>query len=46
MSKKKKAKGTPAKDRPLWTPYYQRITNNKKKYTRKTKHKKDFREDV
>ena len=42
---KKKAQGTPAKDRPLWTLYYQRITKNKKKYTRKQKHKKDYRDE-
>ncbi|MBR5753812.1 MAG: hypothetical protein IKX83_04940 [Clostridia bacterium] len=50
MSKRKKAKrkaaaGTPQKDRPLWTPYYQRVTRNKKKYTRKQKHKKDYRDE-
>ncbi|MBO4382494.1 MAG: hypothetical protein J5847_00205 [Clostridia bacterium] len=45
MSKKKKAKRKSAEDRPLWTPYYQRVTKNKKKYTRKQKHKKDYRDE-
>lgn len=29
--------------RPTWTPYYERVTRNKKKYTRKQKHKPDYR---
>lgn len=28
------------KSRPIWTPYYSRVTKNKKAYTRKIKHKK------
>lgn len=27
------------KERPTWQPFYTRITKDKKKYTRKTKHK-------
>lgn len=34
-----------ATSRPTWTPYYQRITRNKKKYIRKQKHPKDYRYD-
>lgn len=30
-------------NRPLWTPYYERVTRNRKKYCRKEKHKKDYR---
>ena len=40
MANKHKKKN---KDRPLWIPYYERVTKNKKIYNRKEKHKgKDF----
>lgn len=29
--------------RPTWAPYYPRVIRNKKKYTRKQKHPKDYR---
>ena len=30
------------KDRPTWVGYYQRITKDKTKYTRKSKHRKSL----
>lgn len=42
--KPSKRPGTP--DRPTWVPYYERVTRNKKKYTRKQKHKTDYRNQV
>lgn len=30
------------KDRPTWVGYYQRITKDKTKYSRKTKHRKSL----
>lgn len=38
---KEKDKST---SRPLWTPYYERIVRNRKKYTRKQKHKKNWKD--
>lgn len=36
MANKHKSKH---KERPLWSPYYERVTKNKKVYNRKEKHK-------
>lgn len=30
------------KNRPTWRPYYERVTKNKKVYTRNEKHKKGY----
>ena len=30
------------KQRKTWLPYYERTTKNKTKYTRKSKHKKEY----
>ena len=30
------------KERPIWTPYYQRVVKNKKIYSRKQKHKTSY----
>lgn len=32
------------RNRPTWKPYYERVTKNKKAYTRNEKHKKGFDE--
>lgn len=29
-------------NRPTWSPYYERVTRSRKKYTRKAKHKPDY----
>lgn len=34
------------KNRPTWLPYYERVTKNKKAYTRKEKHKKDLTNEL
>ena len=31
------------KNRQLWTPYYTRVTENKRAYTRKVKHKVNYK---
>ena len=38
MLEKNKAKQK-RKERPTWQPFYERVTKDKTKYTRKTKHK-------
>ena len=34
------------RERPLWTPYYERITMSKKAYTRKIKHKAKYMDSL
>lgn len=51
MSRSQKRKRSPenpsqSRERATWGPYYERVTRNRKKYTRKQKHKPDYRNEV